>query len=133
MVCRILQYVLEVENKTKVSSVANYNEVKDAILKKLQLLHDTPQIEINPLIYHLDVGAMYPNIILTNRLQPMAMVDLATCAACDFNQPINKCQRKMDWSWRGKYFPVTRSEYETIKSQLESEPIRANGTISTDR
>lgn len=23
----------------------------------------------NPKIYHLDVGAMYPNIILTNRLQ----------------------------------------------------------------
>ena len=28
----------------------------------------------NPIIYHLDVGAMYPNIILTNRLQPSAMV-----------------------------------------------------------
>lgn len=28
-----------------------------------------------PLIYHLDVAAMYPNIILTNRLQPMAIVD----------------------------------------------------------
>ena len=25
--------------------------------------------EENPIIYHLDVGAMYPNIILTNRLQ----------------------------------------------------------------
>lgn len=27
-----------------------------------------------PLIYHLDVGAMYPNIILSNRLQPAAIV-----------------------------------------------------------
>lgn len=26
-------------------------------------------MEINPLIYHLDVSSMYPNIILTNRLQ----------------------------------------------------------------
>lgn len=31
------------------------------------------------MIYHLDVGAMYPNIILTNRLQPMAIVDQVKC------------------------------------------------------
>jgi len=30
---------------------------------------------------------MYPNIILTNRLQPPSLVDEATCAACDFNTP----------------------------------------------
>lgn len=50
-------------------------------------LHDTPARIENPIIYHLDVGAMYPNIILTNRLQPSAMVDDETCAACDFNKP----------------------------------------------
>lgn len=27
-----------------------------------------------PLIYHLDVGAMYPNIILTNRLQVITLL-----------------------------------------------------------
>ena len=27
-----------------------------------------------PLIYHLEVAAMYPNIILTNRLQPSSIV-----------------------------------------------------------
>jgi DNA polymerase elongation subunit (family B) len=36
---------------------------------------DTPARLENPIIYHLDVGAMYPNIILTNRLQPSAIVD----------------------------------------------------------
>ncbi len=45
---------------------------------------DNPQSKINlkwidydelPLIYHIDVAAMYPNIILTNRLQPVAIVD----------------------------------------------------------
>lgn len=40
-------------------------EIKD----KLASLRDTPARLENPLIYHLDVGAMYPNIILTNRLQ----------------------------------------------------------------
>lgn len=61
---------------------------------------------------------MYPNIILTNRLQPMAIVDKvlltlpgrghfaytsvqATCAACDFNRPGKQCQRDMQWLWKG--------------------------------
>jgi DNA polymerase epsilon subunit 1 len=33
------------------------------------MLRDSPLREESPIIYHLDVGAMYPNIILTNRLQ----------------------------------------------------------------
>lgn len=46
---------------------------------------------------------MYPNIILTNRLQPCAMVDETVCAACDFNKPNATCQRKMAWMWRAEY------------------------------
>lgn len=56
-----------------------------------------------PLIYHLDVGAMYPNVILTNRLQPYAMVDETVCAACNFNKPGATCQRNMAWMWRAEY------------------------------
>lgn len=48
------------------------------------------------------LGAMYPNIILTNRLQPSAMVEETTCAACDYNRPGAKCQRNMTWMWRGE-------------------------------
>lgn len=36
---------------------------------QLVALRDHPIREERPLIYHLDVAAMYPNIILTNRLQ----------------------------------------------------------------
>jgi DNA polymerase elongation subunit (family B) len=50
-----------------------------------------------PLIYHLDVAAMYPNIILTNRLQPSAVVNDEDCAACDFNKPGKTCLRQMEW------------------------------------
>ena len=35
-------------------------------------------------------------------LQPPAIVDEATCAACDFNKPDATCQRKMPWMWRGE-------------------------------
>lgn len=37
------------------------------IAEALAGLRDVPAREETPLIYHLDVAAMYPNIILTNR------------------------------------------------------------------
>lgn len=46
-----------------------FSQVCDEIKKKLMSLKEVPNRIECPLIYHLDVGAMYPNIILTNRLQ----------------------------------------------------------------
>lgn len=46
-----------------------FSQVCDEIKKKLTSLKEVPNRIECPLIYHLDVGAMYPNIILTNRLQ----------------------------------------------------------------
>lgn len=94
-----------------------------------------------------------PNCSLPSPPQPSAMVDEATCAACDFNKPGANCQRKMAWQWRGEFseclpglgmlsrkrvglchtrlspvtFPVpaSRSEYHRIQHQLESEKFPA--------
>uniref|UniRef100_A0A915Q6B6 DNA polymerase epsilon catalytic subunit n=1 Tax=Setaria digitata TaxID=48799 RepID=A0A915Q6B6_9BILA len=91
-----------------------------------------------PKIYHLDVGAMYPNIILTNRLQvlktsksfemawglilqPSAVVTNEDCIACVYNSPDAKCQRTMRWEWRGEIMPASKGEYERILQQLENE------------
>jgi len=93
-------------------------------VEQLELLRDRPKRTEKPYIYHLDVGAMYPNIILSNRLQPSAIVDDATCAACDFNQSKNGCKRRMDWIWRGDFSPATRAEYERTKDQLSRETQR---------
>jgi DNA polymerase epsilon subunit 1 len=90
-------------------------------VEKLKLLRDNPKRTEKPFIYHLDVGAMYPNIILTNRLQPNSIVNDATCAACDYNQSKNSCKRRMDWVWRGDYNPATKAEYERTKDQLNRE------------
>jgi hypothetical protein len=30
-------------------------------------------------------------------------------------------QRRMEWSWRGEYYPANRGEFETIRNQLEAE------------
>lgn len=72
---------------------------------------------------------MYPNIILTNRLQPSAIVNDATCASCDFNQARNGCKRKMQWVWRGDYNPATKGEYDRTRDQL----MRESGVDGTDR
>ena len=91
----------------------------------LEQLRDNPNRMETPSIYHLDVAAMYPNIILTNRLQPDAIVTENDCARCDFNdggaEDGNQCQRRMKWSWRGEYYPAKRSEYNMIRNQLERE------------
>lgn len=74
-----------------------------------------------PLIYHLDVAAMYPNIILTNRLQPAAIVTDMDCAACEYNRPGKTCLRHMEWVWRGEHYACSTSEYQQLKRQLMSE------------
>ncbi|XP_058888909.1 DNA polymerase epsilon catalytic subunit A-like [Acipenser ruthenus] len=125
-----LRHAIEEEESIPMEQVTNLDEVCEEIKKKLVSLKEVPNRIECPLIYHLDVGAMYPNIILTNRLQPSAMVDEATCAACDFNKPGANCQRKMAWQWRGEYMPASRSEYHRIQQQLESEkfpPFFPNG------
>ncbi|XP_066459860.1 DNA polymerase epsilon catalytic subunit A [Eleutherodactylus coqui] len=116
-----LRHAIEEEEKVPLEEVTNFQEVCDEIKRKLNSLKEVPNRIECPLIYHLDVGAMYPNIILTNRLQPSAMVDEVTCAACDFNKPGATCQRKMTWQWRGEFMPASRSEYHRIQQQLESE------------
>uniref|UniRef100_A0A8C5NU58 DNA polymerase epsilon catalytic subunit n=1 Tax=Jaculus jaculus TaxID=51337 RepID=A0A8C5NU58_JACJA len=122
---RTMHHAIEEEEKVPMEQATNFQEVCDQIKTKLASLKDVPNRIECPLIYHLDVGAMYPNIILTNRLQPSAMVGEATCAACDFNKPGTNCQKKMAWQWRGEFMPASRSEYHRIQHQLESEKFPA--------
>jgi len=116
-----LTFELEVEGQLRREEITNYDEIRDKILTKLEALRDNQTVTETPLIYHLDVAAMYPNIILTNRLQPPALIDEATCAACDFNTPDATCQRPMKWSWRGQFYPASKNEMEQIRGQLEAE------------
>jgi DNA polymerase epsilon subunit 1 len=120
---RDLDYALKVEAGWPggIADAANYKEARAEVVAKLEALRDAPVRDEVPLIYHLDVAAMYPNIILTNRLQPPAVVTEEDCAACDFNAPGKRCLRKMEWVWRGEHFACTRSEYNSVKRQLMSE------------
>ncbi|KAJ8911871.1 hypothetical protein NQ315_012537 [Exocentrus adspersus] len=77
-----------------------------------------------PLIYHLDVGAMYPNIILTNRLQPSAMVNETVCASCDFNKPGANCQRNMSWMMREEYRHCRLNKHMSLMGLAEEATCR---------
>ncbi|OMH80188.1 DNA polymerase epsilon catalytic subunit A [Zancudomyces culisetae] len=115
-----LKFSIEVEGGFKLSDIENYDEIKGQIKTQLEYLRDHPNIQISPLIYHLDVAAMYPNIILTNRLQPDAVVNEKVCASCDFNVMGKTCERKMKWLWRGEYYPATKGEVNMIKAQIKN-------------
>jgi DNA polymerase epsilon subunit 1 len=136
-----LKFVITVEEKKKLEDVENYDEVKEQITKRLMMLKETPNRHEAPLIYHLDVASMYPNIMTTNRLQPDSMISESDCAACDFNRPGKTCDRRMPWAWRGEYIPAKRDEYNMIRNTLENEkfpgkspnaPMRAFQDLSLD-
>ncbi|KAI5118298.1 hypothetical protein M0805_003817 [Coniferiporia weirii] len=125
-----LTFCIVEESKCSMDDVVNYEQVKGQIQSALELMRDNPLRFDNPLIYHLDVAAMYPNIMLSNRLQPDSVVDESVCAVCDYNRPGKKCDRRMTWAWRGEYFPAQRDEYNMVRHALNQEsfpPRRPDG------
>ncbi|EGS22368.1 DNA polymerase-like protein [Thermochaetoides thermophila DSM 1495] len=122
-----LKFSITVEEKKKLEDIENYDEVRQQIADKLLGLKATPNRYERPLIYHLDVASMYPNIMTTNRLQPDSMISESTCAACDFNRPGKNCDRRLPWAWRGEYLPAKRDEYNMIRHALENEKFPGRG------
>ncbi|KNH09590.1 DNA replication licensing factor [Perkinsela sp. CCAP 1560/4] len=102
-------------------TVKDYESVKGEIKGMLEALRNTTSISEYPNILHLDVSAMYPNIILTNRLQPTSIVNETICSSCVFNDPANKCKRPMDWIWRGTMLTAGKEEVLRAIKQIEKE------------
>uniref|UniRef100_A0A9J2PCR1 DNA polymerase epsilon catalytic subunit n=1 Tax=Ascaris lumbricoides TaxID=6252 RepID=A0A9J2PCR1_ASCLU len=116
---KTLKDALTLELGVKMDEVTDFDAICEEA--RLSFLQTRPMRIENPKIYHLDVGAMYPNIILTNRLQPPAVVTEEDCIACIYNTADAKCKRTMRWEWRGEIMPATKGEYERILQQLENE------------
>ncbi|KII67575.1 DNA polymerase epsilon catalytic subunit A [Thelohanellus kitauei] len=107
---KALVYTLKAEHKKELVEVTNYPELNGFVRNSLEQFKENVYKSEYPVIYHLDVAAMYPNIMLTNKLQvkrtktqPPSIVDESVCASCDFNLPFKKCQRQMKWIWRGDF------------------------------
>lgn len=128
-----IKFCVEVENGKKLEDVENYDEVYNTIKAQLEELRDNPVRYENPLIYHVDVASMYPNIMTSNRLQPDSMKTEEDCAACDFNRPGKNCDRRLPWSWRGEFFPAEMNEYGMIKRTLQNETFTALNAWSKPR
>lgn len=116
-----IQFCVEVENGKSMEDVENFDEVYNAIKTKLEDLRDNPVRKETPLIYHVDVASMYPNIMTSNRLQPDSMKSEEDCAACDFNRPGKTCDRRLEWSWRGEFSPAKANDYSLVKRTLQNE------------
>ncbi|KAF2266189.1 DNA polymeras-like protein epsilon [Lojkania enalia] len=116
-----LKFSITVEEKKNLDDVINYDEVKSQIVERLMQLKETPNRSERPLIYHLDVASMYPNIMTTNRLQPDSIIKESDCAACDFNRPGKTCDRRLPWAWRGEFLPAKKDEYNMVRNALENE------------
>ena len=101
--------------------VENFDEIYTQIESSLLELKNNPSRQEKPLIYHVDVASMYPNIMTSNRLQPDSMKSEEDCAACDFNRPGKNCDRRLPWAWRGEYYPAEMNEYNMIKRTLQNE------------
>ncbi|KAI5192514.1 DNA polymerase epsilon subunit 1 [Nematocida sp. AWRm77] len=111
--------ILEMEAGGK--EIANRAEVKADIAARLGCLLSIGEGKLRPSIYHLDVGAMYPNIILTNRLQPVAITDERRCAQCVHYKEKEKCQRKMEWKSRAEVFPIDEKTVALISKRVSGE------------
>lgn len=109
---KTLTHAIEIEEGVPLDMVVNLEEITEEIRNKLLALKEQPFRLEKPLIYHLDVGAMYPNIILTNRLQPCAIVDETTCASCDFNKRNATCKRNMSWMWRAEFSTLPKPSFK---------------------
>uniref|UniRef100_A0A7E4VKY8 DNA polymerase epsilon catalytic subunit n=1 Tax=Panagrellus redivivus TaxID=6233 RepID=A0A7E4VKY8_PANRE len=120
-VAETLKHTLKAEMGVDLDTLEDFDEVVNKVVADLEVLRENPMRHENPKIYHLDVGAMYPNIILTNRLQPPAIVKEEDCMACVYNTPDAVCRRQMDWVWRGELIPANRHEYVALMQQLEQE------------
>ncbi|CAH1759887.1 4566_t:CDS:10 [Entrophospora sp. SA101] len=113
----------------KLNEITNFDTVKSEILEMLKIFQDCPKpYEGLPLIYHMDVASMYPNIILTNRLQPNSMIDEDVCKGCAFNHSNKQCDRRMTWSYRVEIFPTSNSDYLTIRNQLTKSTFKKNNS-----
>uniref|UniRef100_A0A0X3P616 DNA-directed DNA polymerase n=2 Tax=Schistocephalus solidus TaxID=70667 RepID=A0A0X3P616_SCHSO len=124
--CRAISTELDTKDPSVVESLIekkNFEQVCAEVEQALGTLGAMPNRVECPVIVHLDVGAMYPNIILTNRLQPSAVAADASerCSSCHFYKPGVACQRFMSWKWRGELWTASRAEVYRVQAQLNQE------------
>lgn len=98
----------------------NIRDIYDEIHSKLTYLKNAKQLYCLPKVIHLDVGAMYPNIILTHRLQPTAIVNEEFCSKCSYYSEAHECQKRMKWKRKIEISPIDHSHIMPILNELKT-------------
>ncbi|ORM39971.1 DNA polymerase epsilon catalytic subunit A [Babesia sp. Xinjiang] len=117
---------------TRFARFSNFQEVYRNMRQRLIRLRDEPVLHTFPRIYHLDVGAMYPNIILSQRLQPTAIVTEQTCKQCSYYNESDVCQKRMQWKQKLEISPVDRNHILPLLKDLESRTFKSTA-VQYDR
>ncbi|CAD2095637.1 DNA polymerase epsilon catalytic subunit A, putative [Plasmodium vinckei lentum] len=100
--------------------ILNLESIKNDIIQKLTFFIQNPNISSCPNIYHLDVAAMYPNIILSHRLQPNAIITPDHCFNCSYYKQRHLCQKKMTWKRKLEISPIDYGHILSLKQDLKS-------------
>ncbi|KAH9386608.1 DNA polymerase epsilon subunit 1 [Nematocida major] len=110
----------------------NKQEVVQNIVEKLEGLKELEKAKLKPHIYHLDVGAMYPNIILTNRLQPSAITNEKRCGQCVYLDQRSICQRKLQWKARAEVYPVDEKTVAVLSKRASERYYRERAAAQAE-
>ncbi|CRG93880.1 DNA polymerase epsilon, catalytic subunit a, putative [Plasmodium gallinaceum] len=113
-------YKINDNNYINKSQILNLEKIKIDIINKLNFFIQNPNINICPNIYHLDVAAMYPNIILSHRLQPNAIITPDHCFNCSFYKQRHLCQKKMIWKRKLEISPIDYGHVLSLKQDLKT-------------
>ncbi|GAW81728.1 DNA polymerase epsilon, catalytic subunit a [Plasmodium gonderi] len=102
------------------NQIINLKKIKSDIINKLNFFIQNPKINTCPNIYHLDVAAMYPNIILSHRLQPNAIITPDHCFNCSFYKQRHLCQKQMVWKRKLEISPIDYGHVLSLKQDLKT-------------
>ncbi|CBZ50569.1 DNA polymerase, related [Neospora caninum Liverpool] len=127
-----LLFWLNQENASSSSSLTpedfpDWQVHRQDILDRLVSLRNARVLRSLPVIYHLDVSAMYPNIILTHRLQPPAVVDEEFCSQCPFSKEAALCQRRMTWRRKLEVSPAEKGHILPLQQKLKMKLFEVTG------
>ncbi|KAL8432970.1 hypothetical protein Efla_001178 [Eimeria flavescens] len=94
----------------------NVRDIKERLFK----LQNSPFLKARPVLLHLDVAAMYPNIILTHRLQPPAIKTQQQCRECPWYEQASECQRRLRWRRKLEVSPAEKGAILSLQQELQT-------------
>ena len=93
---------------------------REKMRRKLQADHHDVDADFDPSVFAVNNLRQRRNdrrssTTISNRLQPVAIVNEQICAGCVFNKESNDCKRPLNWEWKGEMYPLNKHEFEKVK------------------